>query len=307
MTDSIQNTQKSQPGGSATFGRSVVARIGYGAMQLDRLRDDRDGAIRVLRRAVELGVDHIDTAQFYGYGFVNGVIGDAIRPEDGVTIVTKIGADPDPDGPLPVRSAQRPLELRASVEENLRTLNIEHIPVVNLRRMDVAHDVPQSPEQVVDIDDQLAELISMRDEGLIGGIGLSSITLDILRRALPAGIAGVQNAYSLVNRTDEAMLELCIAEGIAWVPYFPLGSAFPGIPKVTDEPEVTAIASALGATPSQVGLAWLLQHTENTLLIPGTSSIGHLLENVAVGHVHLEAANVDRLDSIPTRIPQPHN
>ncbi len=306
MTDNIPFISKPQPGGTATFGPRTVSRIGYGAMQLDRLRDDRDSAVRVLRRAVELGIDHIDTAQFYGYGFVNGVIGDAIRPEDGVMVVTKIGADPSPEGPLPMRAAQRPEELRASVEENLRTLKLDQIGVVNLRRMDVAQDVPQTPDQVVDIDDQLAELTAMRDEGLIGGIGLSSITLDILRRALPAGIAAVQNAYSLVNRGDEAMLELCLVEGIAWAPYFPLGSAFPGIPKVTDEPDVQAIAASIGATPSQVGLAWLLQHSSNTLLIPGTSSTGHLEANVAIGDVRLDAAMVAQLDRIPTRTPGQH-
>ena len=307
MTDSTTPVNpKSHPGGTATFSGRTVSRIGYGAMQLGRLTDDRDTAIGVLRRAVELGVDHIDTAQFYGQGFVNDVIRDALRPEDHVMVVTKIGADPNPAGPLPMRSAQRPEELRASVEDNLRSLGLEQIPVVNLRRMDTGHAVPGGPDQVVDVDDQLAEMSAMREEGLIGGIGLSSITIDVLRRALPAGIACVQNAYSLVDRSDEPMLELCAAEGIAWVPYFPLGSAFPGLPKVTDEPDVQAIAATLGVTPSQVGLGWLLQHSPGTLLIPGTASVDHLDANVAVGGVHLDAAMTDQLDRIPTRTPEQH-
>jgi len=308
MTGSITPvSHKSHPGGTAALAGRTVSRIGYGAMQLDRLNDDRDSAIRVLRRAVELGVDHIDTAQFYGYGFVNSVIRDALRPEDDVTVVTKVGADPDPDGPLPMRSAQRPEELRASVEENLRTLELEQIPVVNLRRMDTAHAVPGGPDQKVDLDDQLAEMSAMREEGLIGGIGLSSITIDVLRRALPAGIACVQNAYSLVDRSDEPMIEVCVAEGIAWVPYFPLGSAFPGLPKVTDEPDVQAIAATLGVTPSQIGLAWLLHHTQNALLIPGTASIEHLEANLAIGDIHLDSTMIDQLDRIPTRTPEQHN
>jgi len=307
MTESSAIQAKPHPGGTATFAGRTVSRIGFGAMQLDRLKDDRDSAIRVVRRAVELGVDHIDTAQFYGDGFVNGVIHDALQAEDDVMVVTKIGADPDPDGPMPMRSAQRPEELRASVEENLGTLGLKQIPVVNLRRMDTGHAVSGGPDQKVDIDDQLAEMTAMRDEGLIGGIGLSSTTLDVLRRALPAGIACVQNAYSLVNRSDEPMAELCANESIAWVPYFPLGSAFPGLPKVTSEPDVQAIAATLGFTPSQIGLAWLLQHSSKTLLIPGTASVDHLEANLAISDVHLDATMVDQLDRIPTRTPEQHS
>jgi len=307
MTDSTTSANPmSHPGGTATFAGRTVSRIGYGAMQLARLVEDRDTALGVLRRAVELGVDHIDTAQFYGHGFVNGVIRDALRSGDDVMVVTKIGADPNPAGPLPMRSAQRPEELRVSVENNLRSLGLEQIPVVNLRRMDTGHAVPGGPDQVVDVEDQLAEMTVMRAEGLIGGIGLSSITIEVLRRALPAGIVCVQNAYSLVDRSDEPMLELCAAEGIAWVPYFPLGSAFPGLPKVTDEPDVQETAATLGVTPSQVGLAWLLQHDPNTLLIPGTASIDHLDANIAVSEVHLDTAMTDRLDLIPTRTPAQH-
>jgi pyridoxine 4-dehydrogenase len=297
--------QHPHPGGTATFAGHPVSRIGYGAMQLARLAGDRDRAVAVLRRAVDLGVDHVDTAQFYGQGFVNEVIADALGSGDEVLVVTKIGADPNPGGRRPMRSAQRPAELRASVEDNLRSLGVDQIPVVNLRRMDTGHAVPGGPDQVVDVEDQLAEMTAMRDEGLIGAIGLSSITLDVLRRALPAGIACVQNAYSLVDRSDEPMLDLCVAEGIVWVPYFPLGSAFPGLPKVTDEPDIQAIAATLGVTAAQVGLAWLLQHSPGTLLIPGTASVDHLDANLAAGDVHLDPAMIDTLDRLPSRIPTP--
>ncbi|MFJ9031645.1 aldo/keto reductase [Streptomyces sp. NPDC102274] len=290
-----------RPGGRGLLADRPVSRVGYGAMQLERLRGDRGAAIALLRRAVELGVDHIDTAQFYGDGLVNGLIREAIRPEDGVLVVSKVGADPNPGGPLPLRPAQRPQELRASVEDNLTSLDVDRIPTVNLRRLDTGPGLRPEADQVVDLDDQLAVMVAMRDEGKIGSIGLSSVTLDILRRAIPAGIACVQNAYSLVTREDEDMLELCLAEGIAWVPYFPLGGAFPGIPKVTDEPAVRAAAQSLDSTPSQVGLAWLLRHAPNVLLIPGTADAGHLEANVAAGSIALDDATLDALDAVPSR------
>jgi aryl-alcohol dehydrogenase-like predicted oxidoreductase len=270
-------------------------------MQLERLRDDRPAALALLRRAVELGVDHLDTAQFYGNGFVNGLIRDAIRPEDDVLVASKVGADPNPGGPIPLRPAQRPADLRASVEDNLRGLGTDRIPLVNLRRLDTRPGLLAEGDQVVDLDDQLAVLTALRDEGKIGAIGLSSVTLEILRRALPAGIACVQNAYSLVGREDEDMLELCVAENIAWVPFFPLGGAFPALPKVTDEPAVQAAAAALGRTPAQIGLAWLLHHTPNTHLIPGTADVTHLEGNVAAGDVELDAKTLAALDAIPSR------
>lgn len=292
------------PGGTGPLGRHTVARVGFGAMQLERLHGDRAAAAALLRRAVELGVDHVDTAQFYGNGLVNDLIREVVRPEDGVVVVSKVGADPDPGGRIPLRAAQRPEELRASVEDNLRSLGMEQIPVVNLRRMDTLPGVLAEGDQVVDLDDQLAVMTALRDEGKIGAIGLSSVTLDVLRRALPAGIVCVQNAYSLVARGDEELLRLCVAEGIAWVPFFPLGSAFPGMPKVTDEPAVLAASAALGASPSQVGLAWLLRHSPNTLLIPGTGDAGHLAENVAAGALALDDAFDDvmpALDEVRSR------
>jgi aryl-alcohol dehydrogenase-like predicted oxidoreductase len=286
---------------TGSFAGRTVRRIGYGAMQLDRLHDRRGEAVALLRRAVELGVDHVDTAEFYGFGFVNDVIREVLRPEDGVLVVTKVGADPDPGGRLPLRLAQRPEQLRASVADNLRGLGVDRLPVVNLRRLDSGPGLRAEGDQVVDLDDQLAVLTALRDEGKIGAIGLSSVTLDVLRRALPAGIVCVQNAYGLVSRDDEELLRLCAAEGIAWVPFFPLGGAFPGLPKVTDEPVAHAVAESLGVTPAQVGLAWLLHHAPNVLLIPGTSDAAHLEANMAVGGITLDAATLATLDAIKSR------
>jgi aryl-alcohol dehydrogenase-like predicted oxidoreductase len=286
---------------TAPFAGRTVHRVGYGAMQLERLHDRRAEAIALLRRAVELGVDHVDTAEFYGFGFVNDVIREVLRPQDGVLVVTKVGADPDPDGPMPLRPAQRPEQLRASVEDNLRSLGVEQLPVVNLRRLDSGPGLRPEGDQVVDLDDQLAVMTALRDEGKIGAIGLSSVTLAVLRRALPAGIACVQNAYSLVSRDDEDLLQLCVAEGIAWVPFFPLGGAFPGLPKTTDEPAVRAVAETLGVTPAQVGLAWLLHHAPNVLLIPGTADAGHLEANLAAAAITFDDAALATLDAVESR------
>ena len=290
-----------RPGGTGELAGRPVARMGFGAMQLDRLRDDRGSAVALLRRAAELGVDHVDTAEFYGNGFVNAVISEAFGPDDGIVVVSKVGAEPNPGGRIPLRSAQRPEQLRASVEANLRSLAVDRIPVVNLRRMDTGPGLRPEADQVVDLDDQLAVMTAMRDEGLIGAIGLSSVSIEVLRRALPAGIVCVQNAYSLVARDDEEMLELCREEGIAWVPYFPLGSAFAGLPKVTDEPAVAAAAASLDATPAQIGLAWLLHHAPNVLLIPGTADVAHLEDNLAAGSVAIDADTLALLDAVPTR------
>lgn len=301
MSNTAQEPNKGQgPGGRGTFAGRAVARVGYGAMQLDRHRYDRGEAVGLVRRALELGVDHIDTAQYYGEGFVNDVLREALRPEDDVLVVTKVGWEPDADGPLPLRLAQRPEQLRKSVHENLRALGLDQLAVVNLRRLDVGPAFPAAPDQVVDLDDQLAEMVAMRDEGLVGDIGLSTVSMEVLQRGLPAGIACVSNAYSLVDRSDESMLELCRDQEIAWVPYFPLGSAFPGFAKVADDPSVRSAASDLGVTPAQIGLAWLLHHDTNTFLIPGTASVGHLEANIAAGDVHLDPALVERLDNLST-------
>jgi aryl-alcohol dehydrogenase-like predicted oxidoreductase len=286
---------------ATSFAGRSVSRIGYGALQLSRLHDRRDEAVALLRRAVELGVNHLDTAEFYGFGFANAVIREALRPDDDVLVVTKVGADSNPGGPVPLRIAQRPEQLRASVEDNLHSLGLDQLPVVNLRRMDTGPGLRPEGDQVVDLDDQLATMTALRDEGKIGTIGLSSVTLDGLRRALPAGIACVQNAYNLISRADEDMLRLCTAEDIAWVPFFPLGGEFPGVPKVTDQPAVHAVAESLGATPSQVGLAWLLHHAPNVLLIPGTADPTHLEANMAVAGIIFDADTLATLDAVGSR------
>jgi pyridoxine 4-dehydrogenase len=285
------------PGGPGTLAGRTVARVGYGAMQLRRL-PDRDAGVAVLRRAVELGVTHVDTAQFYGDGLVNELIRAAIRPADDVVIVSKVGADPDPGGPYPLRFAQRPEQLAASVDDNLAALGLDQIPVVNLRRPGTNSPLPVPADQVIDFDDQLAAMTALRDQGKIGAIGLSTVTAGELRHALPAGIACVQNDYSLLARGDEDTLRLCEEAGIAWVPYFPLGGNLPGAAKVTDEPAVRAAAESLNCTPAQVGLAWLLHHAPNVLLIPGTASVDHLEENIAVGALSLDPAILAALDAV---------
>ena len=272
-----------------------VARIGYGAMQLPGPGvlgppRDRAAALALLRRAVELGVNHIDTAQYYGPDVANELIHAALHPyPEDLVLVTKVGAERDRQGRW--ISAQRPRELRAGVESNLRSLEVERIDVVNLR---LAGDGAPG----VDLDSQLAEMIALRAEGKIGGIGISSVSVGQLRQALPAGIACVQNAYNLLDRADEPLLELCSENDIAWVPYFPLGSAFAGAAKLTEHPVVLAAAAAQGATPAQVCLAWLLGHDPHILLIPGTSSLKHLNENVATADLRLDADTTAQLDRL---------
>jgi pyridoxine 4-dehydrogenase len=290
-------TDQPQPGGLGRIGSRTVARVGYGAMQL--FDPSFDDAVAVLRRAVELGVNHIDTASFYGPGEVNRRIRKALAPyRDDIVIVSKVGARYTGEGSVPLGPAQRPAELRAAVEDDLRDLGLDRVHVVNLRRLDIGIGMTAEGDQIVDLDDQLAEMIALRDEGKIGAIGVSSVPLETVKRALPAGIVCVQNPYSLLDRSEEATLDLCKAEGIAWVPYFPLGSAFPGFPKVTDNDVVRQIAGELDATPAQVGLAWLLAHAPNTLLIPGTRSIAHLEENIGAADVALSADAIARLDAV---------
>ena len=276
-----------------TLGTAQVMRVGFGAMQLEKAPDP----VAVLRRAVDLGVDHIDTAQFYGAGRVNDSIRTALHPyPDALRIVTKVGAEHVAATGLV--AAQRPEQLRAGVEANLAALGVDRLDVVNLRRMDAGPGIIATGDQVVDLDSQLAELVSLRDAGKIAAIGLSNVDVDQLRRALPAGIVCVQNAYNLLYRTHEDALDLCTAHGIAWVPYFPLGSAFDRMPNVADDETVRAIAAALGRTPAQVGLAWLLAHRAGILLIPGTSSVDHLAENVAVARMVLDPASRTALDAV---------
>ena len=294
------NGATDRPGGVAMLAGRPVARIGFGAMQLPGPGvlgppRDRDTALAVLRRAVELGVNHIDTAQFYGPDVANELIHAALHPyPEDLVLVSKVGAERDPDGGW--ISAQRPEQLRAGVEDNLRSLDVEQLDVVNLRLLDEGHDRPAG--QAVDLDSQLAEMVALRDEGKIGGVGMSTVTIDQLRQALPVGVACVQNPYSVLDRSGEPVLDLCRDHDVAWVPYFPLGSAFAHMAKVTEHPAVIAAATALAATPAQVGLAWLLAHDPHVLLIPGTSDPEHLADNVAAGQVQLDPATIAELDGV---------
>jgi pyridoxine 4-dehydrogenase len=297
----VNDSSEDLPGGGSVLAGRPVARLGYGAMQLSGpgtlTAPPRQTAISVLRRAVELGVDHIDTAQFYGAGLANELIRTALAPyPDGLVLVSKLGAEEDAGGRL--RPAQRPEELRAGVEANLRSLGVDQVDVVNLRRLDGPPGIQAEGDQLVDLDVQLAELAALRDEGKIGGIGLSNVSLEQLRQALPAGIACVQNAYSVLDRSGESLLALCAEHDVAWVPFFPLGSGFPGRPKVTEQPAVVAAAATLGCTPAQAGLAWLLHHDPHILLIPGTASVAHLEENMAVSRVHLDPVTAATLDAV---------
>ena len=287
------------PGGVFKLDGVPVARIGFGAMQLPgfagRPAPPRDAAVALLRRATELGVNHIDTAQFYGHGVANDLIREALAPyPDELVLASKVGAA-HRDGT--VVAAQRPEELRAAVEENLTSLGVDRIDVVNLRRLDRPPGISAAGDQVVDLDSQLAELVALRNAGKIDAIGLSNVTLEQLRAALPAQIVCVQNAYSLVERDDEPLLNACIERDIAWAPFFPLGSAAPGRPKVTDRPAVIAAAAARDVTPAQIGLAWLLARAPNVLLIPGTADPNHLAENIAAGSVQLDVETIRELEA----------
>jgi pyridoxine 4-dehydrogenase len=295
------------PGSSAGSGPGWLAgrpvrRVGYGARQLALQAPGRDAAVELLRRAVELGVDHVDTADFYGAGVAGDLIRAALHPyPDGLALVSKVGVRHDEHhGLVP---AQRPEELRAGVEANLRRLGTERLAAVNLRRVDTGPRLIATGDQQVDIDSQLAELVVMRDEGKIGGIGLSNVNLRQLRRALPAGIVCVQNVYNLVERFYEPVFEECRRHDIAWVPFFPMGSPESST-RVSEHPAVIEVASVLGASPTQIGLAWLLAHDPRILLIPGTADLGHLEENVAAADVELDARTKSTLDAaVPVPVP----
>ncbi len=251
----------------------------------------------VLRLAAESGVSHIDTAWFYGAGACNSLIREALAPyPENLVVAMKLGADNTADGGLV--PAQQPWQLRRQVEANLTSLGVERLDLVYLRRLDFAPGIVAEGDQKADIDDQLAELTALREAGKIRSIGLSHVDAGQLRHAMPADIEAVQNAYSLLDRETEPVLDVCREHGIAWIPYFPLGSAFRGYRKVTEDPAVLAVARQLGATASQVGLAWLLARYERTLLIPGTTSPGHLAENLAAAGIELGADAMARLDAL---------
>ncbi|GAA4257699.1 oxidoreductase [Dactylosporangium darangshiense] len=266
------------------LGKRTVHRVGFGAMQLPGRGAfgpprDRAEALAVVRRAVDLGVDHIDTAQYYGPDVANEILRSALYPYPGqLAFVSKVGAKRDDKGGwLP---ALEPEELRAGVLDNVRSLGVERIHAVNLRL-----HAKSAPEV---FDRQLDAMVAMRDEGLIGGVGLSNVDTEQLRHALErTEIVCVQNPFNIVDQQSRPVLDLCLERGIAFVPFFPLGAAF-GRERVLGHPQVKAVAARLDATPAQVALAWVLAVAPNTLLIPGTASLEHLEQNVAAGHLRLD-------------------
>ena len=275
-----------------------VHRVGFGAMQLPGPGvmgppRDRDEAVAVLRRAVERGVNHIDTAQYYGPDVANDLIREALHPyPEDLVLVSKVGAVRDESGGWP--PAQRPEQLREGVEANLRSLRVDRLGAVNLRLL-TPEELPAGVEPVP-LEDQLAEMVALREEGKIEGVGVSNATLEQVERAIElADVACVQNPFSLLDQHDTPVLDRCAGAGIPYVPFFPLGSAFPWLPKVTDDPVVQRVAARLGVTPAQVGLAWLLRHRDNVLLIPGTSRLAHLEENLRVGDLELSEDDVAEL------------
>ena len=279
--------------GTFALGPRRVKRVGYGAMQLAGPGvfgppKDRQAALAVLREAVASGVDHIDTSDYYGPHVTNQLIREALHPyPDHLVIVTKIGARRGTDGSWkPAFSAE---DLTSAVHDNLRNLNVDALDVVNLRLMFSAHGPAEGP-----IEAPLAVLAGLQRQGLVRHIGLSNVT----RRQVEAGraianIVCVQNHFNLAHREDDALIDELAHAGIAYVPFFPLGGFTP-----LQSNELSEVATALEATPMQVALAWLLQRAPNILLIPGTSSVNHLRENLAAAHLNLPGAAVATLNKI---------
>jgi pyridoxine 4-dehydrogenase len=275
-----------------TLGDRAVNRMGYGAMQLAGPGvfgppKDHDTAIAVLREAVANGVNHIDTSDFYGPHVTNQLIREALSPyPDDLVIVTKLGAVRGADASwIP---AQTPADLTAGVHDNLRNLGLEALDVVNLRVGGI-HGPNEGP-----IEEQFTTLAELQRQGLIRHLGLSNVTASQVERAgAIAKVVCVQNNYNLVHRDDEAMVDDLAGKGIAYVPFFPLGGFFP-----LQSAALSEVAARIGATPMQVALAWLLQRAPNILLIPGTSSLDHLRENLAADEIELSDAVVAELDAI---------
>jgi pyridoxine 4-dehydrogenase len=272
----------------------AVWRVGYGAMQLagDGVFGpprDRGEAIAVLRAAVDSGVDHIDTAQYYGPGVVNELIREALHPyPDDLALVSKVAARRDESGA--VLPYDDPDQLRAGIHDNLKTLGVERLTAVNLRVMD-----NRTPD--ARFVDQLGALMTARDEGLIGGIGISNVSLEHLVRALEiTEIACVQNYFNLAARQGTPILDECTAREIAFVPFCPLGHPRTQRDAILSNRVVTRIAAAHDASAPQVALAWLLAVAPNVLLIPGTGTRAHLAENLAAGDVSLDDREIARLD-----------
>ena len=288
MTSNISATKS----GHWDLGGRQVARLGYGTMQLTGPGvmgppKDRAAAVAVLRRAVELGVDHIDTSDYYGPYVANEILREALHPyTDNLVLVTKVGARRTPDGGWP--EALSPDELREAVHDNLKRLGVEQIGVVNLRMPGFAAPEERSVEEPFTV------LAQLREQGLIGQLGVSNVTSAQLAEAQRiAPVVCVQNLYNIVHRGDDALIDELQGMGIAYVPFFPLG----GFELVSD-PRIKTIAERHGATVPQVALAWLLQRSPNLLAIPGTSSVAHLEENIAGASLRLSAEDVATLDAI---------
>jgi aryl-alcohol dehydrogenase-like predicted oxidoreductase len=278
------------------LGPYSVTPIGFGAMRLTGPNvfgppPDRGEAVRVLRAAVALGVNHIDTAQFYGPDIVNELIREALHPYPSeVILVSKVGARRDENGG--VIADDEPNQLRRAIEANLRTLAVEALPVVNLRLMRSA-----GPDAF--FDDQLGAMISARDDGLINAIGLSSVSRAHLLRALQVTpVACVQNFFQVTNRASQPVLEECTRRGIAFVPFGSLGFGVAGPDAVLRRREVVEEAARSGVTPAQLVLAWTLALAPNMLLIAGASSVDHVRENLAASSVRLDPEAVDRLSAM---------
>ena len=270
-------------------------RLGYGAMQLAGPHvwgppKDRAAAVAVLREAIELGVNHIDTSDFYGPHVTNQIIREALHPyRDGLTIVTKIGFMRGADQSwLPAAS---PRQLRDAVHDNLRNLGLDVLDVVNLRAPGMAGPDGSS------LAEPLAALVQLQREGLVRHIGLSNVDAGQVAEAQRISpIVCVQNHYNLAHRADDALIDTLAVQGIAYVPFFPLGGFSP-----LQSDTLNQVAAALQATPMQVALAWLLQRAPNMLVIPGTSSVAHLRENVAAGALTLDAQALVALRSLATK------
>lgn len=279
--------------GTFMLGHREVKRMGYGAMQLAGPGvfgppGNRDEAIAVLREAVASGVDHIDTSDYYGPHVTNEIIREALYPYPAdLVIVTKLGARRTPDKAwLPAMSAD---ELRAGVEGNLKRLGLDQIEVANLRIMGSGHGPAEGS-----IADRVERIAALQQEGLIRHVGLSNVTMAQVREAQTiTPVVCVQNQYNLAHRKDDQLIDRLADQGIAYVPFFPLGGFSP-----LQSQELDAVALEIGATQMQIALAWLLHRSPNILLIPGTSSPTHLRENLAAAELQLPGHLIQRLDSI---------
>jgi pyridoxine 4-dehydrogenase len=284
---------KTLPGGTFTMAENLtVSRMGYGAMQLAGPHvfgppADRDAAIAVLREAAELGITHIDTSDYYGPHVTNRIIREALHPyPDSLHIVTKVGALRDAEGGWP--QALAPDQLRQAVHDNLDNLGLDALDVVNLRVGDFSSPTPGS------LAEPLTVLAELQQEGLIRHLGLSTVSAEQIAEAQSiAPIVCVQNFYNLAHRVDDSLVDSLAAEGIAYVPYFPLGGFSP-----LQSDALESVATRLGASPMAVALAWLLKRSPNILLIPGTSSVAHLRDNVSGAGLTLSDGDLKELDRI---------